>query len=66
MIKLIPEEHKRPLLSAIAKGDFDNIKSIIAQNKIDLNAYDDYSYSPILMEQLVRTRFCNLCREHCP
>ncbi|UIR55671.1 ankyrin repeat domain-containing protein [Sphingobacterium sp. SRCM116780] len=52
MIKLIPKAHKQPLLSAIAKGDFDSIKNIIEQNKIDINAYDDYSYSPILMEVL--------------
>ncbi|WP_026063180.1 ankyrin repeat domain-containing protein [Pedobacter arcticus] len=52
MIKIIPDQYKRPLLSAIAKGDFDNIKIIIEQNKMDLNVYDDYSYSPILMEVL--------------
>lgn len=52
MIKLIPKQYKRPLLSAIAKGEFNSIKSIVEQNKIDLNAYDDHSYSPILMHVL--------------
>lgn len=45
----IPEQHRPALSSAIAKGDFDTMRSIIEGNNIDLNAYEEQFQTPILM-----------------
>ncbi|WP_316834399.1 ankyrin repeat domain-containing protein [Pedobacter nutrimenti] len=52
MINTIPEQHRRALSSAIAKGDLDSMRSTIEANKIDLNAYEEQFYTPILMAVL--------------
>ncbi len=52
MIQIIPEQYKRLLLSAIGNGDFETVKKIIEQNGIDVNVYNDFSFSPIIMEVL--------------
>ncbi|MEJ2884346.1 ankyrin repeat domain-containing protein [Pedobacter sp. GR22-6] len=45
----IPEQHRQALSSAIAKGEFDSMRSIIEANNIDLNAYEEQFHTPILM-----------------
>jgi hypothetical protein len=53
MIKIIPEPFQRELSMAIAKGDFENIKIIIEQNNIAVDAIiDTDSYQPVLMKVL--------------
>lgn len=52
MINTIPEQHKRALSLAIAKGEFDSMRSIIEGNNIDLNAYEEQFYTPIIMDVL--------------
>ncbi len=52
MIQLIPEKYQRPLLSAIANGNIDSIKNIIEQNGLEVNIYNNHSFSPIIMDVL--------------
>lgn len=52
MINTIPEQHRQALSSAIAKGDFESMRKIIEGNKIDLDAYEEQFYTPILMAVL--------------
>lgn len=62
MIKFIPEEYRKTLLSAIATGDFDTIRNVTEQGKIDLNVFDDRTFSPLMMEIL--TSFGIKSEEH--
>lgn len=52
MINLIPKIHKQTLLSAIAKGDLNAVKIVVEENNLDLNVYEERSYSPLIMEVL--------------
>jgi len=52
MINLIPEIHKQTLLSAIAKGDINAVKIVVEENNLDLNVYEERSYSPLIMQVL--------------
>lgn len=52
MIQLIPEKYHRPLVSAIANGNIDNIRNIIEQNGLEVNIYSNHSFSPITMDVL--------------
>lgn len=52
MIQLIPEPYKRALLSAIDNADMDSIQNIIEGNRIDVNSYNDDSFSPVIMDVL--------------
>ncbi len=52
MINTIPEQHKRALSLAIAKGEFESMRNIIEGNNIDLNAYEEQFYTPMIMDVL--------------
>jgi hypothetical protein len=53
MIKIIPEQHREPLSMAIAKGELNQVKRLVEQNDIDVDAFSDEEfYTPILMDAL--------------
>ena len=69
----IPEQQRQALSLAIAKGDFESMRNIIEVNKIDLNAYEEQFYTPILMGVLTsygindenkRVEILRYCLEH--
>jgi len=53
MLKFLPQEVRNELTSAIFKSHFEDVKSILEQNAIDVNSFvDDKEYDPLLMEAL--------------
>jgi hypothetical protein len=54
MIKLVPEQYQRELSMAIAKGELDNVKKIVEQNNIDVDAFvENDFYEPVVMKILL-------------
>ncbi|SHG40977.1 ankyrin repeat domain-containing protein [Pedobacter caeni] len=50
-LKLIPAQHRAELSMAIAKGKIKELKTIIEQNDIDVDAFvDDVYYTPLIMK----------------
>jgi hypothetical protein len=53
MFKIIPQELKNELTNAIFKSTFEEVKSILEQNAIEVNSFvDDKDYDPLIMEAL--------------
>ena len=56
--KLIPTAQWTPLSLAIARGDTDQVKSLVEGNNLDVNAFlDSSSWMPVLMEALLTNGF---------
>ena len=58
MLSIVPQTHRKALTMAIAKGDIKEIKHLIEEKNIDVNAFmDDETYDPILMKVLLSYGF---------
>ncbi|NDV96558.1 hypothetical protein D0T84_16785 [Dysgonomonas sp. 521] len=49
MLHIVPEKHRRPLFMAIAKGESEQVKSIIEKNNINPNSFSDEKYDRLIL-----------------